>query len=80
LGYTLPVSVIQKALLNHVRVYASMENLITWDHLNGLPVDPEVINGTSMFNQNTNTGNGYGRTGVGAPMFKNVSFGIQLTF
>lgn len=54
-----------------------MENIITWDNLRGLPIDPEAINGYSMFN---NSNYNSGRTGVGAPMFKNVSFGLQLTF
>jgi hypothetical protein len=77
LGYSLPVSLIKKVFLTKARVYASMENIITWDNLRGLPIDPEAISGYSMFNDsNYNSG----RTGVGAPMFKNVSFGLQLTF
>jgi TonB-linked SusC/RagA family outer membrane protein len=76
-GYTLPLNLIKKVYLTKARVYASMENIFTWDNLRGLPVDPEVINGYSMFNSsNYNSG----RTGVGAPMFKNVSVGAQLTF
>jgi hypothetical protein len=47
--------------------------------LNGLPIDPEVMNGISMWDTANNNYNS-GRTGVGAPMFKNVSFGVQLTF
>ncbi|GHT18451.1 SusC/RagA family TonB-linked outer membrane protein [Bacteroidia bacterium] len=77
LGYTLPADLLRKVYISNARVYMSMENIITWDHLNGLPVDPEVISGNSMY---SSTISGYGRTGVGAPMFKNVSFGIQLTF
>ena len=77
LGYSLPASLIKKVFLTKARVYASMENIITWDNLRGLPIDPEAINGYSMFN---NSNYNSGRTGVGAPMFKNVSFGLQLTF
>jgi hypothetical protein len=76
-GYSLPANLIKKAYLSRARVYISMENIYTWDNLRGLPVDPEVMNGISMWDaSNYNSG----RTGVGAPMFKNVSFGVQLTF
>jgi len=54
-----------------------LENFFTFDKLNGLPVDPEAINGFSIFNEkNYNSG----RTGVGTPMFKSVSFGVQVNF
>jgi TonB-linked SusC/RagA family outer membrane protein len=77
LGYTLPENITRKIYLSKARVYMALENILTFDHLNGLPVDPEVITGYSMFNTaNYNSS----RTGVGAPMFKNISFGIQLTF
>lgn len=77
LGYTLPAALIQKAYLRNARVYVSAENFFTFDKLRGLPIDPEVVSGYSMFNS---TNYNSGRTGVGAPMFKSLSFGIQLTF
>jgi hypothetical protein len=55
----------------------SLENILTWDNLRGLPIDPEAISGYSMWNTSNYNSS---RTGVGAPMFKNVSFGVQLTF
>ena len=58
-------------------MYASLENILTWDKLGGLPVDPEEISGYSMFNTSNYNG---GRTGVGIPTFKSMSFGVQLTF
>lgn len=77
LGYSLPKSVLRKAGINSLRVYTSLENILTWDNLNGLPIDPEAINGYSMWNSsNYNSG----RTGVGIPTFKSVSFGAQLNF
>ncbi|GHV13865.1 SusC/RagA family TonB-linked outer membrane protein [Bacteroidia bacterium] len=77
LGYSLPATLIKKAYLTRARVYMSLENIITWDNLRGLPIDPEAVSGYSMWDtSNYNSG----RTGVGAPMFKNVSFGVQLTF
>jgi TonB-linked SusC/RagA family outer membrane protein len=77
LGYSLPDNLIRKVTLSKARVYASLENIATWDNLRGLPIDPEVINGYSMFDTSNYNSS---RTGVGAPMFKNVSLGIQLTF
>ncbi|WEK21593.1 MAG: TonB-dependent receptor [Candidatus Pedobacter colombiensis] len=77
LGYSLPKSLLKKLSISTLRLYTSMENFLTLDHLKGLPIDPEVINGYSMWNSsNYNSG----RTGTGTPAFKSVSFGAQLTF
>jgi hypothetical protein len=77
LGYTLPLEITRKAYINKARFYVACENIATFDKLNGLPVDPEVISGVSMFNDG---GYNSGRTGVGTPAMKNISFGIQLNF
>lgn len=78
-GYSFPTNLIKKAYLTNARVYMSLENIVTWDNLRGLPIDPEVITGYSMWDT-VNSNYNSGRTGVGAPLFKNVSFGVQLTF
>lgn len=78
-GYTLPQSLVRKVSIGSLRVYAALENIITWDHLGDLPIDPEVINGVSMWdtvNDNYNSS----RTGTGIPTFKSVSFGVQVNF
>lgn len=76
-GYTLPEKLTKKALLNKVRVYVALENFLTFDNLNGLPIDPEAIAGYSMLNtSNYNSG----RVGVGTPAFKTASFGLQINF
>ena len=76
-GYTLPVNLTKKAWINKARIYAALENFFTFDNLNGLPLDPEEVAGVSYYNSsNYNSG----RTGVGAPTFKSVSFGVQLNF
>jgi TonB-linked SusC/RagA family outer membrane protein len=77
LGYSLPLTLLKKAYISKARIYASMENILTWDNLRGLPIDPEVVNGYSMWNTTDYNSN---RTGIGAPMFKNVSVGLQLNF
>jgi TonB-linked SusC/RagA family outer membrane protein len=77
LGYSLPQQALNHIMLKQARIYLSLENFFTFDKLRGLPVDPEVISGYSMFNE---TNYNLGRTGVGAPTFKSGSLGLQITF
>lgn len=77
LGYSFPSTLLEKVSVNTARVYIALENFVTWDNLNGLPIDPEAINGFSMFNDSNYN---LSRTGVGTPTFKSVSFGVQLNF
>ena len=77
IGYTLPQSLVKKAWISSLRVYGGVENFITWDNLGDLPIDPESINGYSMWNT---TGYNLGRTATGIPAFKSVSVGVQLNF
>ncbi|HEY3389253.1 MAG TPA: SusC/RagA family TonB-linked outer membrane protein, partial [Prolixibacteraceae bacterium] len=76
-GYSLPSSVIKRIKVNKLRVYVALENFITFDHLGSLPIDPEEIEGYSMWNTSNYN---LGRTGVGVPTFKSASIGIQLNF
>lgn len=77
LGYTLPAAIAQKVHLSKVRVYGSLENFFTFDHLGDLPIDPEEVAGYSMWNE---TNYNLSRTGVGVPTFKSASLGLQLSF
>jgi len=77
LGYTLPHAIAERVHLNKVRVYGSLENFFTFDHLGDLPIDPEAITGFSMWNE---TNYNSSRTGVGTPTFKSASVGLQLSF
>ena len=77
LGYSLPVSVISKVNISKARFYVSLENFFTFDKLGGLPIDPEVIAGYSMWNTSNYN---LSRTGVGVPTYKSASFGLQLNF
>ena len=76
LGYTLPSKLMKKAHINKLRFYVSLENILTFDHLDGMPVDPEVIAGSNPLVSGYNSD----RAAVGAPAFKTTSFGVQLTF
>jgi len=77
IGYSISQNVLKKVHVNSLRVYAALENFITWDHLKGLPIDPEYINGYSMWNASNYN---LGRTGMGVPAFKSISVGVQLNF
>ena len=78
LGYTGKDNVLSKVNICMVRRYMSLENFFTFDKLNGLPIDPEAISGYSMFRSDSNYN--LGRTGMGTPVFKTLSCGVQLTF
>lgn len=80
LGYSVAPDIIKKLNISKARVYVALENIVTFDHLRGLPIDPESISGYSMFNPTTDNNYNSGRTGVGTPMFKSVSVGLQLNF
>ncbi|MEL7585236.1 MAG: TonB-dependent receptor [Prolixibacteraceae bacterium] len=76
-GYTLPAHVSKRFYINRLRIYASLENFFTFDHLRDLPIDPEEVAGYSMWNE---TNYNSSRTGVGVPTFKSASVGVQLNF
>lgn len=78
LGYTFPENLLSKVYISKARLYMSLENFFTFDKLNGLPIDPEAISGYSMFRSDSNYN--LGRTGIGTPVFKTLSCGVQLTF
>ena len=83
-GYTLPQYLTKKALIQKARIYASCENLFTWDHLDGTPVDPEAaVLKTADYEYLTNSSTSNyagGRVGIGTPAFRTISIGVQLTF
>ena len=80
LGYSVPPNLLKQIYLTKARVYVSLENFFTFDHLRGLPLDPEVITGYSMFNSSSTNNANLTRTGMGTPVFKSVSVGCQITF
>jgi TonB-linked SusC/RagA family outer membrane protein len=77
LGYTFPVSWTGKIKITKLRVYGALENFFTFDHLGTIPIDPEEIEGYSMWNTSNYN---LGRSGVGVPTYKSASFGVQLSF
>ena len=78
LGYTFPAKWMNKANIQKLRLYISLENFLTFDRLKGLPIDPEVIPGYTGIAGDS--GSGTSRAGLGTPAFKTASFGLQITF
>ena len=78
LGYTIPKMWSEKAYLEKVRVYFSANNICELINKSKAPVDPEVNTSESTLDGTNDYGNGtWGRVD---PMYRTVSFGLQVTF
>jgi len=78
IGYSFSPELLRHVHLTRARVFVALENFLTFDNLRGLPIDPESVpdfRGDGMHNLTYNAV----RIGVGAPVFRNVSFGMQVT-
>lgn len=73
IGYTLPKELVAKIGLGNVRVYASGQNLfyITKDEYTGF--NPEYID-------NGNSPTSYGSQRAGSPLFRTMTFGLNVDF
>lgn len=80
LGYTLPAHITTKAWINRARIYMSIENLFTFDHLEGTPLNPETVAGIGSGGLLSDTNYQLGRAGLSTPAFKSFSVGFQLNF
>ncbi|MCE1197438.1 MAG: TonB-dependent receptor [Marinilabiliales bacterium] len=76
-GYTVPANISKRFHVSKARIYLALENFFTFDHLGTLPVDPEEIDGYSMWNTSNYNAS---RTGTSVPTYKSSSLGIQLNF
>jgi TonB-linked SusC/RagA family outer membrane protein len=82
-GYSFPGLMLKKVGISSLRVYGSLENILTWDNLGRLPIDPEAVsnvNALAPSTPTTTTTYNSNRIGTGIPTFKSVSFGVQLNF
>lgn len=83
-GYTLPVELTQKALIQKARIYFSADNLcFLYDGMRKYPLDPEMNSTWSKKGSNTVVGvnqNSAGYYGRREPIRRTFSFGIQVTF
>jgi len=74
LGYTLPAAIAGRLKMNKARIYVNAENLLTFDKLGDVPIDPEIDFSQTQL---TNDRAGFGRV---YPYRKTISAGIQITF
>ncbi|WP_276485475.1 SusC/RagA family TonB-linked outer membrane protein [Paraflavitalea pollutisoli] len=72
-GYTLPAAIVKKAGMQRARIYFTGENLITFDKLGDIPIDPEIdFSQTQLDNDRA----GFGRV---YPYRKTLAVGLQVT-
>ena len=64
IGYTLPKAWTSKAGIQSVRIYAQGQNLLTFDRLGDVDMDPEIKNGDGSW----------------FPVQRVVNLGINMTF
>lgn len=74
IGYALPKELISKAHIQRIRVYVSAENLLTFDKLGDMPIDPEIDFTQSQLDKDRA---GFGRA---YPYRTTLSAGLQVTF
>jgi TonB-linked SusC/RagA family outer membrane protein len=73
-GYSFSKGVIQRLKIQKLRLFFSGENILTFDHLGNIPIDPEIdFSQTQLDNDRA----GFGRV---YPYRKTYSLGLQVTF
>ncbi|WP_345954320.1 TonB-dependent receptor [Mucilaginibacter sp. PAMB04168] len=73
-GYSLPKRLTERIKIQKLRVFFSGENILTFDHLGEIPIDPEIDFSQSQLNLDRA---GFGRV---YPYRKTYSLGLQVTF
>jgi TonB-linked SusC/RagA family outer membrane protein len=80
LGYTLPVSWMQKAKLQNVRIYTAMENLFTLTSYSGYTPDLGVNTGLGADGSGLDNVMSRGCDDGRYPLARTFTFGLQVTF
>ena len=73
-GYTLPLELVNRFSVQKLRVYFTGENLLEFDKLGNVPIDPEI---NWVTGESANDGRSFGRS---YPYRRTISFGLQLEF
>ena len=80
IGYTLPSKLTQKVAVEKARIYFSAQNLLTFDHIDGV-MDPELTGGWSTVGGgNSRNGIDLAYMGRAVPYNRQWSCGLQITF
>lgn len=80
IGYTLPSKLTQKVAIEKARIYFSAQNLLTFDHIDGV-MDPELTGGWSTVGGgNSRNGIDLAYMGRAVPYNRQWSCGVQITF
>ncbi|MCD8031026.1 MAG: TonB-dependent receptor [Bacteroides sp.] len=77
-GYTFPKEWTRKVYMEKARVYFSANNICELINKSRAPIDPEI--NTSQSKQNGTDDYGNGTWGRIDPLYRTVSFGLQVTF
>lgn len=75
LGYTVPKNITSKAHIQNARIYLSGENILTFDHLKKIALDPEMDYTRAQISSGSVAG-----FGAVYPYRITLSFGVQVTF
>ena len=79
-GYTIPQNLTQKVSVEKLRIYFSAQNLLTFDHIDGV-MDPESTGGwSSGLNVDSLSGVDTRYAGRSMPFNRQWSCGVQITF
>ena len=79
-GYTIPQNLTQKVSVEKLRIYFSAQNLLTFDHIDGV-MDPESTGGWSIgLNVDSLSGVDTRYAGRSMPFNRQWSCGVQITF
>lgn len=80
-GYTLPIELTRKALIQKARIYFSADNLaLLYNGNRKSHIDPEIAWGSTSSNSSAGNANGSATFGRTTPMMRTFSFGVQVTF
>lgn len=78
-GYTLPQNLTKKVAIEKLRVYVSVQNLLTFDHINGI-MDPELTGGWSSSATANIDGVDMNYAGRAMPFNRQWTCGVQVSF
>ena len=80
IGYSIPTSILQKALIQRARLFVSLENLLTLHHLPKGYMPDAYDTSVGGLGMNSVAGGDSYSGNVTYPLMRQFSFGLNLTF